>query len=378
MSHSDGLRCSECGRTPPNEKHLLRTRRRLIPALLAAIVASAGASYAIERGNQRGWVALMPTRVVLMSLPFSGDSHASLTTEITMRIGRRTMTDGQVRSLVKRCLRGDMLARPVSPEWERKYGTLLANCRGVVPEGFGLDKELKKLPAHIELTSRRSWPQDAPICLHLDVREWWPAGTECRVTLTPQWDPDDPITIWRDAGLRSPARPGPRQGNGHRAYPLVIHDPPGGGRLEFDVVLERLLPAENPSWEEIHAEAMVVNVELTGTLSETLQPSVNEHLQAAMENTFAEVTKWPSGRSPVRVSFNRRPTYDIRPPEDILIGVAVDILHAGTVARRLELWWPLTQTTFNDIGYVVAYEDEELIKKAAENDQWQMLVRGLR
>ena len=377
MSHSNGLRCSECGRTVPNEKHLLRTRRRLIPALLAAIVASAGASYAIERGNQRGWVALLPTRVVMMSLPFSGDSYAPLTAELTMRIGRRTMTEGQVRSLVKRCLRGDMLARPVSPEWERKYGTLLANCRGVVPDGFGLDKELLKLPAHIELTSRRSWPVDAPICLRLDVREWWPAGTECRVTLTPRWDPDDPIIIWRDAAPRSPARPGTRNRNRVRPYPLVIHDPPDSTRLEFDVVLERLVPGENPSWEEIQAEAITVEVKLSGTLANTLQPSPNDQLQAAMENTFGQVRKWTSGRSPVRVSFDRRPTYNVDTTENVVIGTVVDILHADTLARRLELWWPLTQTALDDIGFVVAYEDEALIKDANDEDeQWTMLVRG--
>ena len=376
MSHSDGLTCSECGRTAPNEKHLLRTRRRLIPALLAAIVASAGASYAIERGNQRGWLALMPTRVMLMSLPFSGDSYASLSTEITMRVARRTMTDRQLRSLVKRCLRGDMLARPVSPEWERKYGNLLAICRGRVPEGFGLDEQLQKLPAHIELTSRRSWPQDAPICLRLDVREWWPAGTECRITLTPQWDPDEPIIIWRDAAPRGPRRPGRGNRNRPRPYPLVIADPPGQTSLEFDVVLERLLPGETPSWEETQAETITVDVKLDGTLADTLKPSENDQLQAAMQDVFKRVVKWPSGRSPVRVSFDRRPTDNVETSEQVVIGAVVDILHAGTLARRLELWWPLTQTSLNDIGFVVAYEDEELIKDAAENDQWKMLVYG--
>ncbi len=376
MSHSNGLRCSECGRTAPDEKHLRRTRRRLVPALLAAIVAAGGASYAIERGNQRGWLALMPTRVVIMSLPFSGDSHASLTTELTIRIGRRTMTDGQVRSLVKRCLRGDMFARPVSPEWERKYGALLANCRGVVPTAFGLDEDLLKLPAQITLTSRRSWPRDAPICLRLDVREWWPAGTECRVTLTPRWDPDNPIVIWRDAASQRPARPGLRNADRGRAYPLVIHDPPGGTRLEFDVVLERLVPGENPSWQKAQTEAVIVDLELVGTLADTLRPSANEQLQAAMQKTFAQVTKWTSGRSPVRVTFGRRPTFEVKTREDVVIGAVVDIVHAGTLARRLELWWPLSQSALNDIGYVVAFEDEELIKDAAENDQWQMLVRG--
>jgi hypothetical protein len=266
----------------------------------------------------------------------------------------------------------------MSPEWERKYGTLLANCRGVVPDGFGLDKELLNLPAHVELTSRRSWPQDAPICLRLDVHEWWPAGTQCRVTLTPQWDPDNPIIIWRDAAPRSAVRPGRRNRNRVQPYPLVIHDPPGGTRLEFDVVLERLVPGENSSWEETQAKAMVVDVELTGMLSETLQPSADEQLQEAMQATFdVDVVKWTSGRSPVRVSFDRQHSRNMPTQEDIAIGAVVDIMRAGTLARRLELWWPLIPTTADDAGHVVAYEDEELIKDANDEDgQWEMLVRG--
>ena len=210
MSHN-GMTCPECGRTAAHEKHLFRTRRRLTPALLAAIIASVGASYAIEQGNDRGWMTLVPTRAVLMSLPFVGSVQDPLATELTSRLAQRLLTESQLRSLVKRCVRGDMFARPVTADWESKYGALLERCRFSIPDGFGLDEALQRLPARIELTSGRVWPLDAPICLDLDVREWWPAGTECRVHLTPAWEPSEPITVWRDAadGNQSAQHPQP-------------------------------------------------------------------------------------------------------------------------------------------------------------------------
>lgn len=345
--------------------------------MLAAIVASVCASYAIERVGQQGWLALMPTRVMLLSLPVVGDAHGHLTTELSSRLGRKALTDSQLRALVKRCLRGDHLARPVSAEWEDKYGALLEVCRGAVPEGSGLNAALLKLPARIELTSNRVWPRDAPICLDLDVRDWWPGGTECRVVLRPGWNPSQPITLWRDAAPRVGAGPARRSLQRQRSYPLIIAEPPDLARLEFDVVLQRLAPGEASAWEEFQTESISVELELAGNLAETIQPSANDGLQAAMEAVFSQgVVKWTGGRSPVRVRFDPRHTYRIG-ADDTMVGAAVDILRDGTLARRLEIWWPLKPTPTNQVGWVVAYEDEDLITGAnADDELWQMHVHG--
>jgi hypothetical protein len=192
--------------------------------------------------------------------------------------------------------------------------------------------------------------------------------------LTPEWNPDQTITVWRDAASRSTNRNRNRQ----RTYPLVIYDPPGDSSLVFDVVLERLIPGETPTWEETQNEAITVDVKLAGTLATTLQPSKNAQLEAAMRATFGQgVVKWTGGRSPVRVSFNRQQTYEVQEPQDIVIGAAVDIVHQGTLARRLELWWPVVPSAPDDVGFVVAYEDEELIKGAnADDPGWKLFVRG--
>ena len=376
MSHN-GMTCPECGRTAASEKHMFRTRRRLTPALVAAIIASVGASYAIEQANDRGWLTLVPTRAVLLSLPFTGNVQDPLATELTSRLKQRTLTESQLRSLVKRCVRGDMFARPVTAEWEDKYGALLERCRWSMPEGFGLDQALLRLPARIDLTSRRVWPLDAPISLDLDVREWWPAGTECRVHLTPAWEQSEPITLWRDAARTATGQGNARNRRQPRSFPLVIAEPPHQPRLDFNVVLERLVPGEDAQWEQIQTEAISVEIEFAGSLSDAFEPSLDEQLQEAMRSTFGlGVVKWINGRSPVRVRFDPRHTYRLD-SDDTVIGAAIDILREGTLARRLEIWWPLAASGRGDLGWVVAYEDEDLITAANGSDgRWEMLVRG--
>ena len=376
MSHN-GMTCPECGGTASREKHLFRTRRRLAPALLAAIIASVGASYAIEQANDRGWMTLVPTRAVLMGLPFAGTVQDPLATELTSRLSQRKLTESHLRSLVKRCVRGDMFARPVTAEWEEKYGALLQRCRWSLPDGFGLDESLLKIPASIELSSGRVWPLDAPICLDLDVREWWPAGTQCRVVLTPTWDPSEPITVWRDAAQRGNSQGNPRNRRQERPLPLVIAEPPNLPRLDFDVVLERLVPGEDTQWEQVQAEAISVEVEFAGNLTDEFEPSLDEKLQEAMRSTFGlGVMKWTGGRSPVRVRFDPRQTEGLG-SDDTLIGAAIEILREGTLARRLEIWWPVNASGRGNMGWVVAYEDEDLITEANDSDgRWQMIVRG--
>ncbi|MCH7798232.1 MAG: hypothetical protein IID28_07270 [Planctomycetes bacterium] len=377
MSHAAGMTCPECGWAAPGERHFSRTRRRPVPALVAAIVASVCASYAIERADRQGWLALVPTRIVVLSLPVFGDAHGSLTTELSMRLAQGTLTDSQLRALTRRCLRGDHFARPVSPQWEEKYGALLQSCRGAVPEGSDLNEALLRLPARIELASNRAWPRGAPICLDLDVRDWWPGGTECRVLLRPGWNPSQPITVWRDAAPRPGTGQGRRNRQRPRSYPLVITDVPDLPRLEFDVVLERLLPGKDQQWQEFQTESISVELEFTGSLAETMQPSAHDQLQEAMKAVFKQgVVKWTGGRSPVRVRFDARQTYGIG-AEDTVIGAAVDILRAGTLARRLEIWWPLAPTPTGRLGWVVTYEDEDLITGAnADDELWQLHVRG--
>jgi hypothetical protein len=376
LSHSPGLVCPECGRAARGERHLHRTRRRLLPAAAAAVVASVGATLLIEHMQANGWLSSLPGRVLIASLPVAGGSPRALTVELSKRLFRASLTDGERRALLDRCLRGDHWARPVSPEWEAKYGGLLEECGAVLGVHGEIDQRLLELPARIELSSGRTWPVDAPLCLELSVRDWWPPETECRIRLTPRWDGAEPVTLWRramristDWGGRARSRP----------YPLVIQPPsPPRSTLPFTVELDRRKAGGQDTWAVVQRQDLDVDVASAGVLSRTLRPSVATGLDDAIRSAFSlGVVKWTAGRSPVRVRFDARSTEEID-DEDLAVGVTVDILFDDAVARRLDLWWPVgLDVSGGDPGWVVRAEDETLITRATDADgRWRLRVRG--
>jgi hypothetical protein len=359
--------CSECGYPAKKERTLFRTRRRLLPTVVGVVVASLAATWGIEQLQRQGVVSQLPTRVLLLSLPFVGGAHEEFTGELSIRLGRAELTESHLRMLIKRCLRGDRRARPVTVPWEEKYGGLLDQCRRNAPDDIDFDARLLALPARVELGTDRSWPQDVPVCLALEVHHWWTPGTMCRVRLAPKWDGAEPVTVVGSGIRRSP-----------RSYPLVIERPRDSETLDFDVVLERRLPDPDATWEHVQDQSISVTLALDGPIAEVLRPVESGDLQEAMVSAFSPgVTKWTGGRSPVRVRFDPRHTY-VLALEDTAIGACVEILRDGELARRLDLWWSSRPLAGNaNYGWLVAYEDVPLLMEANEADgRWQMRVRG--
>ena len=67
MSHTEGLRCTECGRDAKKEKRLFRVRRRRWPfyaALLFMIIGDA--VFRVPAIQQRGWTAAVPGTVLIL------------------------------------------------------------------------------------------------------------------------------------------------------------------------------------------------------------------------------------------------------------------------------------------------------------------------
>jgi len=361
------MTCSECGYTAKKDRTLFRTRRRLLPAVVGVVVASLAATWGIELLQRQGVISQLPTRVLMLSLPFVGGAHEGLTSELSRRLGRGGLTESHYRMLIKRCLGGDRWARPVTVPWEEKYGGLLDECRRGAPDDIDLDAKLLALPARVELGTDRPWPQDVPVCLFLDVHHWWAPGTACRVHVTPKWGGAETVTVV-SSGIRRNPRP----------YPFVIERPGDAETLQFDIALERRLPDPDATWENIQEQSISVKIALDGPMAEVLLPVETDQLHEAVMSTFDQgVVKWTGGRSPVRVRFDPRHTY-VLALEDTAIGASVEILRDGDLARRLDLWWSSRPMAGNDnYGWLVAYEDVALVMEANEADgRWQMLVRG--
>jgi len=376
MSGTPGLTCTECGHAVPHEGDLQRTRRRVLPALAAAVAAALGASWVITRGNEAGWVTMLPAGVLISALPLLGEPHGRLPAELDSRLSRGELSGDQIRSLVDRCLGGDRGAPPASPEWESKYYPLLSRCRGLPAVAPIVEEALLGLPARVAITSRRTWPRDTPMCLELDVREWWPEGTLAQLRIRPLGSDDPAITVRRDTASEFSTRRA-RRSLRTRPFPLVLDPPPASARLEFEVSVDRLLLDGDGQWEEVQVQTIGCDVEVAGSLAEALRPAEDTSLQDAVMAAFSRgVTRWASGRSPLRVLFDPRgATYELE-SSGAAVGAAVEILREGTLARRLEIWWPLRPGS-TGTGWLVAYEDEALLREANDTDGlWQMRVRG--
>ncbi len=138
---------------------------------------------------------------------------------------------------------------------------------------------------------------------------------------------------------------------------------------------------DEPAWEIAHEQTIELDVQFQGTLAETVTPAEHEGLDDAVRQVFANgVVKWESGRSPVRVFFDRQHTQRIG-ARDLVIGATVEILHEGRLARQLDLWWPVGLgepfgQANGQVGWVVAFEDEQLVPHATSDGGWEMRVRS--
>jgi hypothetical protein len=149
------MTCSECGYTAKKDRTFFRTRRRLLPTVVGVVVASLAATWGIELLQRQGVISQLPTRVLMVSLPFVGGAHEEITGELSIRLGRGGLTESHYRARIKRCLRGDRRARPVTVPWEEKYGGLLDQCRSGAPDDIDLDAKILALPARVELGTDR-------------------------------------------------------------------------------------------------------------------------------------------------------------------------------------------------------------------------------
>jgi len=79
LSRTPGLTCSECGYTAKRERRLFRGRRRWRWALVALVILI-GAHLARRSPDihERGWVAAVPTTVLILAAPMSDDERRCL------------------------------------------------------------------------------------------------------------------------------------------------------------------------------------------------------------------------------------------------------------------------------------------------------------
>lgn len=204
MAGTPGLGCPECGRVVRSERRLLGTRRRWRRATLGIVfVVLAWVAFQMPLIRRDGWLAPVPTRVILELLP-PGGIDGALGVELQRRLGVAPRRDGNFRQstsvhdhimILRYVLGGSLLARPVSDRWKDSYGALIRRfnsrlywrdaTRGVLdrsggeaapPELVKAVDDLRMLPPVLRVRTRDRWPVGLPILVEIAVEHWWPTG----------------------------------------------------------------------------------------------------------------------------------------------------------------------------------------------------------
>lgn len=303
MEGAPGLTCPECGRQARSERALFRTRRHRwratlsLPLLGAALFAASWP--AIQSG---GWIAPIPTRVLLEMYPWTGP-NTRLGDELLLRsalLGKPgkatpTPTDEQLATIITRAARGNWLARPLGRRWQDSYGQLLKKLCGTVSRqmddmayvypggrraGEALDPALKlwtELPARVSVRTRPKWPRDTPITIDAHVESWWP-----------MWMMDEEEITWSANGgqTRGPQR--------FRMYSTLDVGRSGHVVIEGTVrVLQREmkegLQAMNVPLPERSQQHFQVEYDTVDSIEQAMQPVGSPELDATLASSLTVV-----------------------------------------------------------------------------------------
>ncbi len=180
-------------------------RRRLLGALLLGVGVWFGSQ--LPGVSRRGWLWLVPNRVLYETLPLVGNTSA-LGEELQRRAGLApwkglrtecTLSQDELASLLSRAAHGNALARPKSQKWRDTYGRLILDIvprfdlgagaspalarvawsatDGLTPALLRSFKALQSLEPEIELVFKGD-PRCAGKSLYtIDVILWWPCAS---------------------------------------------------------------------------------------------------------------------------------------------------------------------------------------------------------
>ncbi len=364
MSYTPGVRCGECGFSAQDEKQLRRTRRRYGLAVLA-ILACVGVAVGLNfRMGDRGMLSLVPTKALILSLPFTMDIDGELYGELEMRMRSQEFSPAEWRMLFGRCAKGDGAREPFNDEWIASYGRVIRDWRPVLGQDPELDAVLLAIDAHVTGSTRETWPVDVTPTIEIVAQDWWPTGIQTRITATPRLENAPSTRFYKDNDY-----------NRRPPFQLRLTGlANGASEVVIDFTVERNADADDPQWEDAGGFAMTVPIMREGMLADTFTPVDDEVLDLAMQEVFTgNVTRWSEGRSRLRFNVNSRATRTDS-AEDVAIGAIVELLYDGQLARRLDLWWLASDPQSE---WDIVFEDEPLLMQATNDDsEWEMRVVG--
>lgn len=407
LSRTQGMVCTECGRTLRNERELYRTRRRWRAAAVTFCVLILATGWVRFQATATGWSSLMPTSVLItfaswMEPPGSLDEGWR---DLTQRLNRRELSaelqlamadqmagmrnDDIVRpaptALLMEVLRRDppeLISDPDLSEAENEERDRL-----LLAYKMEMDALLAPVPFAVGATLPARWISDVPLSVSLQGTYWgqlteWRAaidsvsavaldanGREIGASL-PLKSLRDEWIIWNSSGRA--------RGMGPLVGVLQVEPlPMGKWRVTAEVAAEARRwdwdDGEWGPWNRCAPAKAVQVIDISGA------PDVVQEkgtlLDEAIRRVFNHaVVSWNDDARPVGIQYTLR---DVSTQEyaDLLAGISVELLEDGKLRRRLRFWW--RGISPDGFGWKTDMEDKEALKRLQTSSEgWTMRVSG--
>lgn len=383
LSHTPGMTCGECGYTAYQEAQLHKTRRKPVLAIGAISVCLLATAFINHQMDQRGWAGIMPTNVLIWTLPLSIDGQTFNQSELNRRMNQSELSERQWLAVLNRCAEGDWWREPVDDDWLDTYGRILEQWgrtlsrnavatvaaqgdTGVLNRELLFRQQVREIlltiPPRVEATTRPDWPDDAPSRVEVSLEQWWPRDYESRLKLKPVIENAVETTAYRGGRFAGD-------------LPFSLQLPAGAQVTEIDVTVERR--GRDEQWTAVHQASVPINIIDAPPMETVMEPVAYDALDDALRSAFDNgVVRWGGGMSPVRFRVNVPAT--IRAEfEGVAIGVKVELQYKDELARRLDLWWLAGLADDRHYNFEIAYENLALLNSLDEDSQnWTLTVTG--
>lgn len=363
--------CPECGEDTSRARKIRGKPRHPRIAIACFLLLNAVVALGVYRQMLSSWGEMLPDRVLIALLPMANSPDNSIWRETHRRIVAHEFSLDDQRALIERCLKGDSGAKPLDAQWRESYGWLLRRWRDSRPP-VELLHLLYRVPVALELVTRDVWPRDVRVCVQVRVEDWWPPGTEIRLTAQPNMPGAEAETFIRTGYYMPVSR-----------FALFLPSPAEGSHtVDYAVTVERRSISGTEKWEHVGIEHRAVSFDVAGVMDEVLPPAEEPVLDEMIAKLFSVgIARWESGISPVRVYFEPERTF-VKEFAGVAVGAAVRVLHDGKVVRSMNLWWlggPQNASPYEwNLGWEVPWEDVEAMLAAPGDDElWSVQVVSL-
>jgi hypothetical protein len=383
MTHTAGLRCTECGHLARAESDLLGTRRRPILGFAAVFACAVAGAHGIESVRATGVGPYLPTPVLVRMIGAGGPAFRDAETELLRRIATDGLPPDAWWRILKGAADGSSSAPVTSLQWVDRHGPWVIRAwRGLIAAADGAraraaGEEVLRLaalhPPEIELEVPTQWPAGRAIPIGVSVRDRWSVPLPIRITA---YLGDEPLGSF--ARFREPIQ--------RRSFTVMLPPRAAGpshATLEFRAARSA---AEGEPWTGDASTLASVAFEVLPPWTDEAGASIGTHeprddsdgrLAAHIGRVFDRGgIQWEDGALPVRLTIDRRQTA-VPDLLDTAIGIEVELRRNGRLGRTLALWWLGGTVPSQPEAWEVPFSDDAvLLPPATDQDRWELTIRS--